>query len=152
MTEIRRFGIASMGTNGVWVPNNYTRRFAHDLPARPASVRAARRAASTLAEAAGAGPEHVARVALAVSEAVSNAVLHAYPPGGEPGDVHVAGCAPQGAELRVEVRDTGLGIRPRADSPGLGLGLPLISQATDRLELERAPLGGTTVRMTFRLA
>lgn len=115
-------------------------------------MRVARTAASTLARAAGAGPEHVARVALAVSEAVSNAVLHAYPPGAEPGDVQVAGCASQRAELRVEVRDSGLGIRPQADSPGLGLGLPLISEAADRLELEGAPRGGTTLRMTFHLA
>lgn len=126
--------------------------FAHDLPASPASVPAARRAASALAEAAGAGPEHVARVALAVSEAVTNVVLHAYPPNAEPGGVYVAGCAPVTAELCLEVRDTGLGIRPRPDSPGLGLGLPLISQSADQVEFEHAPRGGTTLRMTFHLA
>jgi len=38
---------------------------------------------------------------------------------------------------------------PRADSPGLGLGLPLISQMTDDLQIEAAEGSGTLLRMHF---
>jgi anti-sigma regulatory factor (Ser/Thr protein kinase) len=38
---------------------------------------------------------------------------------------------------------------PRADSPGLGLGLPLISSMTDALQIEAADGSGTLLRMHF---
>ena len=42
---------------------------------------------------------------------------------------------------------------PRLDSPGLGLGLPLIAQLTDVLEiLDRGDRPGVIVRMHFNLA
>jgi serine/threonine-protein kinase RsbW/stage II sporulation protein AB (anti-sigma F factor) len=40
---------------------------------------------------------------------------------------------------------------PRPDSPGLGLGLPLIATLTETLELGRSPDNRTEIRMTFRL-
>ena len=54
--------------------------------------------------------------------------------------------------LIVEVADDGRGLVPRIDSPGLGLGLPLISQVADVLELrtDRAR-PGLVVRMQFNL-
>jgi anti-sigma regulatory factor (Ser/Thr protein kinase) len=54
-------------------------------------------------------------------------------------------------ELLVAVSDDGVGLTPRADSPGLGLGLPIIAALADRFEVqERA--GGTRVLMGFRRA
>ena len=41
---------------------------------------------------------------------------------------------------------------PRLDSPGLGVGLPLIADTTDTLDIDNSPRGGTVLRMTFRLA
>ena len=52
-------------------------------------------------------------------------------------------------ELSVIVRDEGRGIVPRADSPGLGLGLPLIATLTESLELGTGEDDATEVRMTF---
>jgi serine/threonine-protein kinase RsbW/stage II sporulation protein AB (anti-sigma F factor) len=53
--------------------------------------------------------------------------------------------------LRVVVVDEGRGILPRADSPGLGLGLPLIATLAESLELGTGTREETEVRMTFRL-
>ena len=56
-----------------------------------------------------------------------------------------------GLLLAVAVRDEGHGMLPRPDSPGLGLGLPLIATLSESLELGRAEDDRTEVRMTFRL-
>lgn len=51
-------------------------------------------------------------------------------------------------ELRIVLGDEGGGIRPRPDSDGAGLGLPVIAAAAGRLEIDTGD-GGTTVRMAF---
>ena len=53
--------------------------------------------------------------------------------------------------LLLVVRDEGHGIAPRTDSPGLGLGLPLIATLAEALELGTDERDRTEVRMTFRL-
>jgi anti-sigma regulatory factor (Ser/Thr protein kinase) len=53
--------------------------------------------------------------------------------------------------LTVVIRDSGRGIVPRPDSPGLGLGLPLIATLAESLELGTDDGDHTEVRMTFRL-
>jgi anti-sigma regulatory factor (Ser/Thr protein kinase) len=82
-----------------------------------------------------------------VSEAITNAVVHAYREA-DVGDVRVVACD-EPDRLVVVVRDYGSGMLPRADSPGLGLGLPLISQMTDDLQIEAAEGTGTLLRMHF---
>jgi serine/threonine-protein kinase RsbW/stage II sporulation protein AB (anti-sigma F factor) len=52
--------------------------------------------------------------------------------------------------LMLVVRDEGRGIVPRTDSPGLGLGLPLIATLAEALELGTDDADRTEVRMTFR--
>ena len=42
-------------------------------------------------------------------------------------------------------------IWPRMDSPGAGLGLPLIANVTDSFSVTELPEGGTEVCMTFPL-
>jgi anti-sigma regulatory factor (Ser/Thr protein kinase) len=55
-------------------------------------------------------------------------------------------------ELTVVVRDTGCGMSPREDSPGAGLGLPLIAQVAGSVSVDAPPGGhGTVVCMTFDL-
>jgi serine/threonine-protein kinase RsbW/stage II sporulation protein AB (anti-sigma F factor) len=49
------------------------------------------------------------------------------------------------------VADRGRGIVPRPDSPGLGLGLPLIATLAESLELGTGRSEETEVRMTFDL-
>jgi serine/threonine-protein kinase RsbW len=53
--------------------------------------------------------------------------------------------------VHVVVRDHGRGMTPRPDSPGLGLGLPLIATLTESLELGKSPDDRTEVTMVFRL-
>lgn len=88
-------------------------------------------------------------VALAVSEAASNVVVHAYRDGDrEAGEIELE-CRAEGAEVTIWIRDTGSGMAPRADSPGLGLGMPLIANLADALEIRTLDSGGTEVRMRF---
>jgi two-component sensor histidine kinase len=51
----------------------------------------------------------------------------------------------------VQVADEGGGLAPRVDSPGLGLGLILIAQACDELDIIKREGGGTELRMRFGL-
>jgi serine/threonine-protein kinase RsbW/stage II sporulation protein AB (anti-sigma F factor) len=90
-------------------------------------------------------------VALAVSEAVSNAIVHAYV-GRTPGCIHVGAFATSGNGLVVSVTDNGLGMRPRPDSPGAGLGLTIIAGVADALRIDRPRSGGTRVSMRFDAA
>jgi serine/threonine-protein kinase RsbW len=89
-------------------------------------------------------------VRLAVSEAVSNVIVHGYGQSPEAGDFTVAVECDLDL-LWVTVRDKGCGMRPRMDSPGAGLGLPLIANVTDSFSVTALPDGGTEVCMTFPL-
>jgi serine/threonine-protein kinase RsbW len=87
-------------------------------------------------------------IGLAVSEAVTNAVTHAYvdrPPGEVRIEVEIGD-----DQLELVVEDDGGGMLPRPDSPGLGLGLPLIATVTDRFDTRSQPGEGTRVCMWFR--
>jgi len=90
-------------------------------------------------------------VKLAVSEAVTNAVVHAYVGARRPGAVRVAAWL-EDDSLLVEVSDDGGGMMPRLDSPGLGIGLPFIADTADTLDIGSSPRGGAQLRMTFALA
>ena len=101
---------------------------------------------AAIARECGLSPARVQDVRLAVSEAVTNAVQHAYRDR-EPGDVHGIACIRDG-HLRIVIADDGIGMTPRTDSPGLGLGLPLISQLAHSIEV-RSTAEGTEVHMVF---
>jgi stage II sporulation protein AB (anti-sigma F factor) len=116
--------------------------------AKPSSVVAARTALAEFAAAAGASDAQVDDVRLAASEAVTNAVLHAYR--GGPGQIQVT-AALAGRELWILVADEGSGMRPRTDRPGLGFGLGLISQVCDDMAIVPRSSGGTEVRILFSL-
>jgi anti-sigma regulatory factor (Ser/Thr protein kinase) len=118
-------------------------------PARPEHVGAARRAVSDAATRAGVQRAVLEAARLAVSEAVTNVVVHSYRDS-SPGAFTV--CVEwDGGELRVTVRDQGCGMAPRMDSPGAGLGLPLIASLADSFSVTAPPDGGTEVVMTFPL-
>jgi serine/threonine-protein kinase RsbW len=119
-------------------------------PASPEHVRSARRAASEAATRAGARHAALDAIRLAVSEAVSNVIVHGYRNGAE-GAFTVTIDSPDEQHLRVMVRDTGCGMSPRMDSPGAGLGLPLIATLADTFSVTTPPEGGTEVTMTFTL-
>lgn len=114
-----------------------------DLPAEPASVATARHAVRDLADRAGAP---IGDVQLAVSEAVSNAVSHAFRdrPAGQ---VHVEAWLETG-DLHVTVTDNGSGMRPNLESTGLGLGIMLITKLAESANFDSTE-NGTTVSMCF---
>ena len=91
-------------------------------------------------------------IGLAVSEAVSNAVVHAFR--GRADGIVIASVTTGASEwVEVRVTDDGSGMAPRNDSPGLGLGLPLIRHLTDQFEHRLTPGSvGTELWMRFRFA
>lgn len=118
------------------------------LPARPENVAVVRRAVGAFARTAGFDEDGVADVALALSEACANVVIHAYRRDAEGTLLEVrASCSAEA--LAVVVSDHGGGMAPRTDSPGLGLGLPLMASLASTLELRETAGGGTEVWMTF---
>src|SRR5215208_4488304 len=112
------------------------------LPARLEAPSVARRLTRQFAAEHNADDETIAAVALCVTEAVTNAVVHAYRDTDQPRDVEIEARRPNGY-LCVYVRDRGQGMTPRLDSPGLGLGLPLIADSATSLEVRRPHSGGT---------
>ena len=134
---------ASVGAEGKRLQQRY--------PATPASVAAVRAALVAFARRCGVAAETIDAVALAASEAATNVVVHAYRDAGAPGEIEVT-AAMAGQELWVIVTDAGSGLRPRSDSPGLGLGLAIIAQVADGVDLVKPAAGGLELRMRFAVA
>ena len=97
----------------------------------------------------GADPGALSDVLLAVSEVVTNCVVHAYR--GQPGGRVDLEARRTGDSLLLSVADDGTGMSPRHDSPGLGLGLPLVGRVAQRVDITAQAGGGTLVSMCFNL-
>ena len=120
-------------------------------PAVPDAVTPIRHAVLGYARAAGARPGALDAIGLAVSEAATNAVLHAFV-GRAPGHIFMSAQLVDAGTLRVTVADDGRGVRPHPASTGLGLGLALIAEVTQNMRVGRGTDGGTGVAMEFALA
>jgi len=118
------------------------------VPAQAGELAGMRSAVVGFAEACGFTIAAQAEIALAVSEACTNVVMHAYVDAAAPGSLTIASAHVNG-ELVVAVRDEGRGMLPRADSPGLGFGLSIIGQLAQRVEISANGAAGTEVRMSF---
>jgi serine/threonine-protein kinase RsbW len=116
--------------------------------AEPASLAQMRDELGAFLTAAGATEELRFDVTLAVCEAANNVLLHAYRSQSRPGLLSVAITA-RARTIRVVVTDQGSGLAPRADSPGAGLGLPLMAQLSDRVDVRNQPGGGTAVELVW---
>jgi serine/threonine-protein kinase RsbW/stage II sporulation protein AB (anti-sigma F factor) len=114
-----------------------------ELPPVPASIKRARDAVGTLANKVGAP---TADVRLAVSEAVTNAVVHAFRDGSR-GKIAVEAHVARD-RLVVVVSDDGDGMRPNPESGGLGLGIPLITRLAQDARFDSSARG-LTVSMSF---
>jgi anti-sigma regulatory factor (Ser/Thr protein kinase) len=112
-----------------------------ELPVAPESAGRARHALAGLVPLA-----LESDVALAVSEAVSNSVLHAYI-GRPPGTITVR-ARQEPERLVVTVTDDGAGMKPNLNSKGLGVGVGLIREVTSEMRIESSA-AGTTVWMAF---
>lgn len=125
-------------------------RWERDYLAIPEYVAEARKSVAAYAGEIGAPDELVADIMLAVSEAATNTVVHAFVDR-DPGMLRVV-AEPGTDVLVISVIDDGSGLKPRSDSPGLGLGLPTIGQLVESFDIRDGHGGrGTEVRMVFTL-
>jgi serine/threonine-protein kinase RsbW len=118
------------------------------LPARPENVSVIRHVLGAFAEALQLGETVVEDIRLAVTEACTNVVRHAYD-GDDPGPLEIV-IRPEGERLDVIVTDRGRGIGPSPDTTGPGLGLPLIAAIVHSLEIQHAPSAGSRLAMSFQ--
>ena len=113
------------------------------LPATPASVTAARHSVASFAADLQVDLDDIR---LAVSEAVANAVMHAYADTAR-GEIELsAGTSP--SALTVTVRDHGRGLRAGGSGSGAGYGLAIIRRIAEHVELSDGP-DGVSLTMTF---
>ena len=120
-----------------------------NMPARAEGVGVVRQALSGMADALDVDAAVLADMKMAVTEACTNVVVHAYEE--QAGQLEVEMLAGE-EDLTIVVRDHGSGIQPkpaRTEPPALGLGLPLIAALSDAFELRGTAGRGTEVRMTF---
>jgi serine/threonine-protein kinase RsbW len=121
-----------------------------EAKAEPSAVGQLRSAVGHLAAGRGMAAGVADDLRLCVSEAITNAVVHAFRGRAELGSVWLTAEVDAG-DLIVHVRDDGVGLGPRVDSPGLGFGLPLMSGLAKELTVTLSADGGTLVRMSFPL-
>jgi anti-sigma regulatory factor (Ser/Thr protein kinase) len=121
------------------------------LPARAENVAVIRHALAGLAEEIGMDEAGVADLKTVVTEACMNVAVHAYD--GEPGPLNVL-AEPDEDGLTVIVRDSGRGIRPKADieHSSLRLGLSLIAALSSSFSFSGGLDRGTEVEMRLPLA
>lgn len=101
----------------------------------------------------------LADIKTAVSEAVTNCIVHAYPDG--EGMIYITAKVLEGRIFTVSVRDRGCGIpdikqamEPMFTTGGeerAGLGFAVMQSFTDKLRVSSRPGRGTTVTMTKQL-
>jgi len=115
------------------------------VPARPENVALVRHVIGALGDALALPAPLIDDVRLAVTEACTNVVRHAYE---SEGTIDVV-VRPRGDTLEVVVADEGRGIGPSPDTAGPGLGLPLIAALADNLEIERDRGAGSRLVMRF---
>jgi anti-sigma regulatory factor (Ser/Thr protein kinase) len=117
----------------------------------PDSISEIRTAHLRFAVDAGASRRTADAVALAVSEAAANAIIHAFGDGIPAGRVTATAELLAYDRLRCVVSDDGRGMAHERESSGLGLGLALIAQMAERVEIHSEPGAGTELCMDFRL-
>jgi anti-anti-sigma factor len=115
------------------------------LPAEPHVVAGLRRTVRQWATRSGASDEEAYDLVLAIAEAVTNVIEHAYPSAG--GQVEVEASIGQGL-ARIVVRDLGRWRPPRSDHGGRGL--LLMQGLVDNVDVVSGP-AGTEVRLSRQL-
>ena len=121
--------------------------FSATYAAEPTAVGTIRAALVAFATEAGVSKSQIEAVRLAASEAATNAVVHAYEPGG-------AGAIDVSAELEdcvltILFEDAGPGLGTRSPRPGLGVGLTVIGRLANHVALSTSGAGGLRLVMSF---
>ena len=118
------------------------------LPARAENIALVRHVIGALAESLALPPKTIEDIRLAVTEACTNVVRHAYRDRPDEGPLEIV-IEPESDCLTVVVADRGRGILPNPSSEGPGLGLPLIAALADELEIERSRSSGSRLVLSF---
>ena len=117
------------------------------LPAHRDSLSLLRHVVRGFRDAYGVAAATMDDIVLAISEAATNVVVHAY--GRRSGAITVVAHSASGL-LHILVRDHGCGIAPPNDTPKLGHGLALMNHVAESLEVV-GTAAGTDVKMIFAL-
>jgi len=121
------------------------------LPAHARNIAIVRRALEAIAEELSLPRRLIEDMRLAVTEACTNVVRHAYTAreAQDPRALRVE-MLPEERGMHVVVEDRGRGLGPSPDSGGPGLGMALIAALTARLEISHGPDGrGSRIAMWF---
>jgi len=118
------------------------------LPARPANIAIVRRVLEGVADVLDMPDEVLEDVRLAVTEACTNVVRHAYEEGEGAIDVTVR---PKPGFLEIVIVDEGRGMGPSPDTGGPGFGLPLIAALADSVDVRSGRRGCSRLAITFAL-
>jgi anti-sigma regulatory factor (Ser/Thr protein kinase) len=118
------------------------------VPALPQSLRDIRVAMRRWLSAVGAAPRAVADLLVAVGEACTNAMEHAYGPDGGTVTVHMELQLP---DVLATVSDTGRWRPPPSENRGRGRGMQFMRNCSDDLRIDHGPTG-TNVVIRRRLA
>ncbi len=138
---------------------NIINRFSMNFSARSANENFARAAVAAFAAQLDPTLEEINDIKTAVSEAVTNCIVHAY--GEQTGKVYIICAISDQHDLRISVRDTGCGIEnvDRAMEPlfstvggeRAGLGFAVMQSFMDSLKVRSLPGRGTTVTMSKKI-
>jgi stage II sporulation protein AB (anti-sigma F factor) len=136
--------------------NNYIKL---EMPAKSANESFARASLACFAAQLDPTLEELGDIKTAVSEAVTNSIVHAYPD--EMGKISIRARLLGGSVIEITVRDWGRGIEDisRAREPLFttggdersGMGFTIMESFMDSLKVRSTPGKGTTVVMTKRI-
>ena len=104
--------------------------------------------------------DQIAEIKTAVSEAVTNCIVHAYPD--RIGEIYIAASLSESNLVTIKVRDHGCGIADvqkameplftTGGSERAGLGFAVMQELMDEVRVTSRAGGGTTVRLRRRLS
>ena len=137
-------------------PTNYIKL---EFPSKSINESYARSAIAAFAAQLDPTLEELGDIRTAVSEAVTNAIVHAYPD--DIGTIWMKARILDGDKLEIMIRDKGRGIddlkqamEPLFTTGGeerSGMGFTIMESFTDKLKVRSAPGKGTTVTMVRRI-
>jgi serine/threonine-protein kinase RsbW len=122
-----------------------------ELTSDPLSLRAARLAVTDYSRRNGFGQEVIERVRLAVTEACTNVVLHAYDGGGSDSRYELDARVEE-ATLVVRIRDSGVGMPSQGatrPTQNFGFGFPVMRATASSVDVVARPGGGTEIVLRF---
>jgi len=135
-------------------------QFSLNIPARSANESFARAAVSAFAAQLDPTLEEISDIKTAVSEAVTNCIVHAYKE--KLGNIYITAELFDDNSIRIKIRDKGCGIEniekamePLYTTVGgerAGLGFAVMQSFMDKIKVSSKPGKGTTVTMIKRIS